>query len=540
MTRRLLALLAAAAFLTPASKAVTQDEEKPKKDDYKEKTARHKEDVVRMRGLEFTKEVTVGAYSKQELLDFLKAEFEKDLPKEKAERYQRGYAKFGLIPHDLDIYEAYLELFGSSIAGFYHPKTKELRLIRPGEGKDAEEDALKAMGIDMERITLVHELTHAAQDQNFELSTLPIEDETNDDMVMALKSVIEGDASAVGWKYQFKEQFDLVIGGINQTYKTGMLPGKAGKLPAYLRQTLTFPYGYGTDFVVKYLKGTKGELKDINKLFKDFPLSSEQILHPDKYYDKEKRDNPILVTLPDLEKLFGAPWKESFNNVHGEFALKLLLKEFRSDKLRLGAIDRAAEGWGGDRYVVLDGGAAPAVENKYVCAGCDLWQDDKGKCPRCERKLKQLEKYERHNTAIVWLSTWDSEKDAKEFYDAYCLALEGKYLQESKEGEREDRTSFTTPTGSVLAELKGKDVLTIDGGTQAMVDKAAAIWKGVKKSEMTGVERLRKFVCEKDGVKEAFSGKCPKCGQELHFKDDDKEKSATPDKKKKRDYSLDK
>src|SRR6185295_5252648 len=93
MTRPLLAL---AVFLLPLVPAVAQDEDKPKKDDYKEKTARHKEDVTKLRGLEFKSEVAVGAYSKQELVDFLKAEFEKDLPKEKAERYQRGYAKFGL------------------------------------------------------------------------------------------------------------------------------------------------------------------------------------------------------------------------------------------------------------------------------------------------------------------------------------------------------------------------------------------------------------------------------------------------------------
>ena len=496
MTRPLLLVVAAAAaFLAPGFPALPQDEKEPKKDDYKEKTARHKEDVVKLRGLEFKTDVTVGAYSKQELLDFLKSEFEKELPKEKAERYQRGYAKFGLIPQDLDIYEAYLELFGSSIAGFYHPKTKELRLIRPGEGKDGEEEALKAMGIDMERITLVHELTHAAQDQNFELSTLPMEDETNDDMVMAIKSVIEGDASAVGWKYQFKEQFEMVIGGINQTYKSGMLPGKAGKLPAYLRQSLTFPYGHGTDFVVKYLKGTKSEFKDINKLFKDFPLSSEQILHPEKYYG-EKRDYPIVVTLPDLTKLFGAPWKESFNNVHGEFAIKLMLREFRSDKLRLGAIDRAAEGWGGDRYVVLE--------------------DDK------------------KNAMYVWYTTWDTEKDAKEFYEAYCSALEKKYEQEAPKEGREDKTSFSTNSGLVQAEIKGKDVLVFDGATQAMLDKAGAIWKDAKKAELTAVERLKKFVCEKDGVKEAFSGKCAKCGKDLIYKDEEK----AAEKKKKRDYSV--
>ncbi|MBI3371439.1 MAG: PQQ-dependent sugar dehydrogenase [Betaproteobacteria bacterium] len=46
--------------------------------------------------------------------------------RDKAAKYQRCYALFGLIPDDLDLYQSYLDLYGSSIAGFYHPKTKEL------------------------------------------------------------------------------------------------------------------------------------------------------------------------------------------------------------------------------------------------------------------------------------------------------------------------------------------------------------------------------------------------------------------------------
>jgi len=473
--------------------ALAQDKQEDKAD-LKQRTERHKKDVTILRGLDFKTEVTVGVYSKKELLEFLKAEFEKELPREKAGRYQRGYAKFGLIPEDLDIYEAYMELFGSSIAGFYHPKTKELRLIRAGDGGDAEGDALKAAGIDMEAITLVHELTHAAQDQHYELSTLPLEDETNDDLIMALKGVIEGDASAVGWKYQFKDRFDLIIGGINKTYQSGMLPGNAGKLPAYLRLSLTFPYGYGTDFVVKYLKGTEGGLKDASRLFQDWPLSTEQILHPEKHFDKEKRDNPTLVTLPDLAKLFGAPWKESFHNVHGEFATEILLKEFRSDKLRLTAIRRAKEGWDGDRYVVLE--------------------DDKNR------------------PMYVWYSTWDTEDDAREFNEAYALALEKKYEQAGPEGERGDKTTFSTPRGHVLVERRKADVLVLDGATEAMIGKAGEIWKAAKKTEMTGFERLKKFVCAKCDVKETFSGKCSKCGNALKYEDEKK------DPKKRKEYSV--
>jgi hypothetical protein len=136
----------------------------------------------------------------------------------------------------------------------------------------------------------------------------------------------------------------------------------------------------------------------------------------------------------------------------------------------------------------------------------------------------------------VWYTVWDTDKDAKEFYEAYCFALEKKYDQKAEEGERGDKTSFTTPSGLVQVEIRGKDVLVFDGATQAMLDKAGTIWKETKKSEMTGVERLKKFVCEADGVKEAFSGKCPKCGKELKYKDEEK----APPEKKKREYRVEK
>lgn len=479
--------LLALALLVPAT-SLAQDPPAAK-DDFKEKTVKHKKDVTRLRGLEFRDEVTVGAYSKPELVAFLKAEFEKDLPREKADRYQRAYAKFGLIPKELDIYEAYMELFGSSIAGFYHPKTKELRLIKPGGDDGLEEKMAKAAGIDMEAITLVHELTHAAQDQNYELSTLPLEDETNDDLILALKSAIEGDASAVGWKFQFKEQFDGVIGMINQQYKSGQLPGKADKLPAYLKLSLTFPYGHGTDFIVKTLKGTGGELKDIGKIFKDLPISSEQILHPAKYY--EDRDHPTLVLL-DAEKIVGAGWLESFNNVHGEFGVKVLLREFRGDKLRLPVVDKAAAGWDGDRYVILEKGG---------------------------------------ETAYVWHTVWDSEEDAQEFLQAYAWALEKKHKLPIGEGDRENKVLMEEV--DVLLERRGDEVLVIEGLPAELRKKSDALWKGVKKSEMTGFERLKKFVCEKDKVKEAFSGACKVCGQPLRFKD---EEGKAPERKR-REFS---
>ncbi len=490
-----LAILAAA--ITPLA---SQEGRKDERDYFASKTERYKKAVTEIRGLEFRKPVTVGVYSKEELLKFLKEELDREFPREKAERFQRAYAMFGLIPKDMDLYDALMKLLGGSIAGFYHPKTKELRLIRGAEEEDLQSKALKAVGIDMEAITMVHELTHAAQDQNFELCTLPLDDETNDDLILALKSVIEGDASMVGWKYALKGQFEALVGPINAGYKTGQLPGEAGTLPAYLRHSLTFPYGHGADFVLKGIKGSDDGIKSVSRLFKDFPLSSEQILHPAKYY--EERDNPTLVTLPGLEKMVGPPWNETVNNVHGEFAVGVILREFRGDNLTAADVRRAQEGWDGDRYVILgdtNGGS--------MCA---------------------------------WYTTWDSEKDAGEFFKSYAAALARKHRVPGRQPVEDPKAVLETPDGPILLERRGHDVLAIEGASWAFLAKAETVWKCARKTEMTGFERLKRFVCEKDGVKEAFSGACPVCGRELQYKDEKKPtgkpRDRKPAEKKRREY----
>ncbi len=472
-------------FVLPLLFAATASAQGVKDEELIRKTKTHQKDVTRLRGLEFKKPVNVGAYSKKELLAFIKEELNRELPPDEAELEQRAYAKFGLLPKDMDLYQAILDLFTESVLGFYHPKTKELRLIKPGgKGKDP-----TPMGAFMERVTFVHELTHAVQDQNFELSTLPMEDETNDDLLLSLKAVIEGDASLVGWKYGLGRSFDQRIKMINRAYKSGEgLPGKAASLPAFLRFQLTFPYGHGGDFVLAHLRASGGKFEAISELYKDFPLSTEQILHPEKY--SGERDNPTLITLPDLAKTYGAPWKETLNNVHGEFTLGILLRELgvEEDERTL-----ACEGWDGDRFVTLE--------------------DDK------------------KNVMYVWYSTWDTEKDAREFFETYARALLRKY--ELPEAEPEGKKiRFKTDDGLVLLERRKSDVLVLDGATEKMLAGVGDLWKNASKKEMTSFERVKSFVCASCGVKKAFSGDCPKCRKPLKYQDDTEKK-----KEKKRLYT---
>ncbi len=438
-------------------------------DDLEKKSRELRKEVTRIRGLGFKKEVNVGVYSKEDLLKFITAEFQKELGPEKAKRYEKSYAHFHLITADMNLYESLLVLFSESIAGFYHPKTKELKLVKPDE--DSPEGG-NMMGIDMEAITFVHELTHAAQDQNFDLVTVPMEEITNDDMIAGVKCLVEGEASVVGWKYGFDATFDRVIKIINDQYKSGNLPGKAGKLPRYLRETLTFSYGYGCDFVLAVLKGNDGDWDAITAMYEDLPSSSEQVLHPEKYW--KDRDNPTLIDLP----LLGKEWDLLTNNVHGEFVVRILLRELKSSR-RLSR--KASEGWDGDRYHIY-------------------------------------EKEDRVSSA--WYSTWDSEKDAIEFFQAYTPALRKKQPGETDETIEEDLAKYEWATGegrSIYIERKGSDVLVINGSDE-LVGKAAWYWKNATKKELDHVERFKRgsWTCKgHPEVDHDINSYCPKCEARL-------------------------
>ena len=406
-----------------------------------ESTEFFQKEMTAIRGLAFKKKVTVGEYSREELLAFLKKEMERELPKDQAEKIRQALVHFGLIPTDLDLYQTVIDLLGAAIAGFYHPKTKELRLIKGGFG-----------GADMERdMTLVHELCHAAQDQNFDLNTLPIELKTNDDVVMAVQALVEGDATIVGLKWMLKERYEQTLPLVTGMYKSGELGEETRKVPACLRKSLAFPYGYGTEFVQALLNKAKDDWTEVSKAFSDLPGSTEQILHPKKYFG-EARDYPQDIAIEGVEKFGGEGWTYTYHNVNGEFGTRLVLDEF---KVQTAALRKsAAEGWDGDRYFIF-------VNKKGANAG-------------------------------IWFTTWDSEDDAKEFFAAYDLLLTAKY-EGAPKSVTEQTVTITGKNGTqAILERRGADVVVLDGFEPAAAGNLNKIWSSAKKTEVKKVDRVEK------------------------------------------------
>jgi hypothetical protein len=392
--------------------------------------------------LKFKSEVGVGVYSKEELKGFLLKELATNLTKRKARAWEKIGYKFGFFPRDFDLVKSYVEMMTDSIAGFYHPRSKELKLVKdPGEAKPEEKQMERMLGVKMADVYLYHELFHSLQDQCYGgLNGLKSSDDRNDDRIMGVDSVIEGEACYMHFNYMFKEQYNLIKGMVGQEQADPPKP----HYPRYLYKTLTFPYTIGFLFVDKCIQEKKW--KTAATMFSDPPLSSEQVLHPDKYL--KERDYPTLITMrfARINEAVGEGWKRLDDNVHGEYTIRLMFEE--QDLRKRGP--KAAAGWDGDRFTVYER-------------------------PGDGRLL------------LIWATTWDDEDEAKEFQEAYLELLGKKYGVLTPQGGADGRSLYRTKDQGVVAlERKGADLLIIEGTDDAPAAEKLLpeVWKNLKKEEL--------------------------------------------------------
>ena len=278
--------------------------------------------------------------TRQEVVDYLQATFDADLPDEIAEREVQFYVAFDFLPEGTNLRDIYLELLGSQVAGFYDPDTKEMNVVLITD--DAPGDTLPLM----EQIVYSHEYTHALQDQHFGLREMGFDNEqalSAPDRLLAIQALIEGDATVVMTLYTQAAAADNPFAAL-QLLAQGL---QAGNLflpedtPPILAQELLFPYNNGAEFVLALFR--EGGWTRVNQAYTDLPQSTEQILHPERYLNG---DMPQAVTLENAEATLGDGWTLLLDRTMGEF----YLREYLATQLPRREAREAAAGWGGDRY----------------------------------------------------------------------------------------------------------------------------------------------------------------------------------------------
>ncbi|TAM81087.1 MAG: hypothetical protein EPN47_14520 [Acidobacteria bacterium] len=245
---------------------------------------------------------------------------------------------FGLISKGFDLENFLVSFYTEQVAGFYDPDAKTMYIA----------DWIPA---DMQGMVLSHELTHALQDQNFDLAHYMKAARTDDDAEAARQAVVEGYATAAmfqtmldGMSISKMPNLDAVIGpAIRQQMAEFPVFSKA---PFFFKLQALFPYIQGASFVANGLR--QADWKGLNELFTSPPSSTKALYQPDVYFNH--------VALPEIKFPGTTPLssnsglKQLDENIMGELGCNELLGQFLTEDTA--AADCA--GWMGDRYIVYE------------------------------------------------------------------------------------------------------------------------------------------------------------------------------------------
>jgi hypothetical protein len=454
-----------------------------------------------IRQLSILRPVQSSAQSRAEIERMIMKNLDQEMTPAQTHAAEVTLKKLGMAPPDFQYRALMIRLLTEQVAGYYDPKTREFHLA-------------DWIDLDGQRPVMAHELTHALQDQHFNLRRFEHWPKGDSDAELAAHALIEGDAMLAMALYVANNPLRALL-FLKSLGTAGMSTVELDKAPQAVRETLLFPYQEGTNWTRSLYK--QGGWNEVSQAFSTLPQSTEQILHPEKYFAHEA---PVKVTLPDIAPLLNgraqgsevrgrrsevggqrsefsrsvesanlrtvsgyafagsasapsaferysslithysslsspapdtrspapAAWRRIDYDVQGEWGFYLILDQFLKSPAES---HRAAAGWGGDRFAVYEG-------------------------PKGE-------------VLIASLSIWDTENDAREFFDAYVKRTELRYpnatrseseplAPKQRASNSPDTRAFATSEGIVVIELRGSRALIVEG-----VPKPVG-WKSIVKT----------------------------------------------------------
>ncbi len=323
-----------------------------------------------------------------------------------------------VIPPEYDYAGGVIDMYSENIAGYYVPSEDAIYLVELEQLSQTDQ------------LVLAHESTHALQYQNFDMNLFD-DLSLDDDQQLAFLSLIEGDATLSSVLYMNEyiptvEQLEIF------SSFTNFDEGDSQDYPGFLINFLNFPYDYGFEFVNALYD--KGGWEEVNQAYENPPVSSEQILHPDSYFDN---DIPLNVDLTNHIEELAEDWEEIDKNVMGEYGIYLILEEYFGPY----AAYEAARGWGGDQYVFLQN-----TENK--------------------------------SQAFMMQVDWDDMDEAQEFWLNFKVAMHhrNQYQQIVDEFILEPTTRvWHNGSTYVLIHLDGRTTYLLIGAEQSDLEQILAV-----------------------------------------------------------------
>lgn len=287
--------------------------------------------VSEVRGLSARTEVRGRLISRTEIERYISQQLDEETPPDVLEATEALLYGLGTVKADFNYRATVIGLMTSELLGFYDPKQKTFFVGGDLAGEEAD-------------VTLWHELVHALQDQHYDLSHVTDWQPDQGDSQAAIHALAEGDATSAMLDAMLKPRGITALDVPDSLMRTQSVLGAAAlTAPPILVRSLLAPYVDGLAFTNALRR--RGGFATVDEAWKAPPISTEQLLHPEKFLAREA---PLVVPLPAAPTHVPA-LQERFHDVMGEQTLRVLLEEWLPAKT---AAD-AASGWGGDRISVF-------------------------------------------------------------------------------------------------------------------------------------------------------------------------------------------
>src|SRR5256885_2486483 len=385
--------------------------------------------------------------SREEVVSYLKKNMAEDKDVQRLRRTELVLKKFGLLPKDFDLQTFLVMLLEEQVAGYYDAKTKTVNL-------------LDWVTPDLQRPVLAHELTHALQDQSFNLDKwlkkgnedldtkrdLKAADITKDENSEARQAVTEGQAMVVLIDYMLAPMHRTVANSpeVVQMMNDSMANGSADSkiyqnAPIFMKEALTFPYRYGVEFEAEVLR-QQGKGKAFKSTFENPPQTSREIMEPQTYITGE---HLAPLPLPDFKHIFKNYDRFDIGAI-GEFDVAVLAEQYAG----LETSKRIYPNWRGGYYYSVHPKGNPGAPLQ-----------------------------------LVFVSKWATAKAADEFAAIYARGGQQGYRKLSVAADsklpadlKDLRTlggdhNWNTEEGAVVIDVKGDTILVTESLEAALTEQ---------------------------------------------------------------------
>src|SRR5579863_4434490 len=318
-----------------------------------------------------------------------------------AQRFARSemtMKKFGLLPREFNLREFVVKANGKQIAAYYDDETKTISM-------------LNWIPLERQAPILAHELTHALQDQNYDLKAWlsagqgasqpgekkDSEPEIDDDSAGARRAVVKGQAQIVFVDYilaPLGRSLQNTPGLIYQMEEPAVKASADSQLlhdaPMILREVGTFPYREGLIFEGELL-GKGGKPMAFSGVFARPPRNTHEVLQPIAYINREKL-SPVRI--PNVQQILSDRYAVYDSGGIGELDVRALLKTYGNRK----EAETLAGSWQGGAYVAFRRTTKTTAETLTTA---DL--------------------------SLLYVSRWKSSASAERFARIYASAIAQRY-----------------------------------------------------------------------------------------------------------------